>query len=100
MSLKLKHGAAMVFLLCGCATPYQKASDSQSLGYNEEKIGEGVYKLTYMANALTQAEDALKYWHQRARELCASYDYDHNETLTMLTGKSYNPAIFSMQTFL
>lgn len=89
--------AIVVLAVGGCATGYQKASSFHPLGYTDEKVGEGIYRLTYKVNANTPSADASKYWHQRANELCGSGDYDHNEKLTMVNHRDYNPAIFSYQ---
>jgi hypothetical protein len=45
-------------------------------GYSDEKIGEGVYRVTTLVNAFTTPDDALKYWRRRAAELCGSETYE------------------------
>ena len=68
--------ACTVTLLVGCATPYQKKTILDGLGYSDEKLEDGVYRVTYVVSPFTPPEDALKYWHQRARELCGSDGYE------------------------
>jgi hypothetical protein len=98
MNIKqLAFAVSVAMLLSGCATKYQKKTIWDGLGYTDEKIAEGVYRITYLVNANTPAEDAVKYWHQRATELCGSSDYDHDEKLTSQNNRDYNPAIFSYQ---
>jgi len=85
-------------LLGGCATQYKKKTIWDGLGYTDEKISDGVYKVTYLVNALTPPGDALKFWHQRAKELCGNSDYEHDAKLTSKIIEDYNPAIYSYQT--
>jgi hypothetical protein len=73
----------LMLILSGCATGYQQKNIWDGLGYTDEKIGDGVYRLTYLANAITPPESTMKYWHARARELCGSGNYEHSAKLTM-----------------
>jgi hypothetical protein len=79
-------------LVSGCATKYGKANSINPLGYTDEKIGEGIYRLTYMVSDLEPREVASKYWLQRATELCGSSEFEHNEKLTVLNKPAFNPA--------
>jgi hypothetical protein len=65
-------------LLGGCATPYQKKSFWTGPGYEDEKLAEGVYRVTSLVNQITSPEDAVKYWHRRAQELCGSPTYEES----------------------
>jgi len=65
------------------------------IGYTDEKISDGVYRVTYEVNGHTSSQDALRYWHQRATELCGSSDYDHDEKLTTHNHQTYNPASYT-----
>lgn len=69
---------ATAALLMGCATPYQKRTFWTGTGYNDEKIADGVYRVTSLVTPPSTPEDAVKYWHQRAKELCGSDDYEPN----------------------
>jgi hypothetical protein len=87
----------VLVLLSACATGYQKKTMWDGLGYTDEKISDGVYRVTYLVNAKTPPQDALKYWHMRAKELCGSENYEHDAKLTSKNNRSYNPAIYSYQ---
>src|SRR5262245_53555487 len=89
--------APLMLILCGCETGYQQKTILDGLGYTDEKIGDGVYRVTYLVNALTTPEAAMKNLHARARELCGSSRYDHTAKLTMQNHPSYNPALYSYQ---
>jgi hypothetical protein len=93
----LRAAVPLMLILGGCATGYQQRSGWDGLGYTDQKVGDGVYRLTYLANAYTTPEDTMKYWHARARELCGSRHYEHNARLTMQDHSSYNAALFSYQ---
>jgi hypothetical protein len=87
----------LMLILCGCETGYQQMNIWDGLGYTDEKIGDGVYRLTYLVNAVTPPEVAMKHWHARARELCGSSRYDHTANLTMQNHPDYNPTLHSSQ---
>jgi hypothetical protein len=88
-------GACVV--LSACATGYQKMNVWDGLGYTDEKVADGVYKLTYLVNANTPAQDALKYWHVRARELCGSDNYQHDEKQTIYVNR--NAGVYGSTTY-
>ena len=69
---------ATVAFLGGCATPYQKRTFWTGAGYTDEKIADGVYRVTSLVTPPSTSEDAVKYWHQRAKELCGSDGYEPN----------------------
>jgi len=93
----LAAAVPLMLILSGCETGYQQKTILDGLGYSDEKIGDGVYRLTYLVNAYTPPEAAMKYWHARARELCGSGSYDHGAKLTIQNHPSYNPALYSYQ---
>ena len=55
-------------MLVGCATPYQPKGFRG--GYDEVEVKPGVYFLTFEGNGYTGSGTVMKYWHQRAKELC------------------------------
>jgi hypothetical protein len=90
----LSAAVPLMLILSGCATGYQQKSMWwDGLGYTDEKIGDGVYRVTYLANAITPPESTMKYWHARARELCGSSNYEHSAKLTM----QKNPTVYNYQ---
>jgi hypothetical protein len=62
-------------LLISCQTSYRAKNIIDGLGYQDEKVQEGVFHISYNVNANTQAQQALSYWHQRATELCGDSNY-------------------------
>ena len=69
---------ATAALLAGCTTPYQKRTFWTGTGYNDDQIADGVYRVTSLVTPFTAPEDAAKYWHRRAKELCGSDAYEVN----------------------
>jgi hypothetical protein len=62
-------------LLMGCQTGYRAKSIIDGLGYQDEKVQEGIFHIKYNVNAHTPANKALDFWHQRAEELCGNNHY-------------------------
>jgi hypothetical protein len=62
----------LVVLISGCKTTYQPRGSTG--GYEDKKLGEGVYYIYSRVNASTEPKKALEFWHRRAKELCGS-DY-------------------------
>ena len=87
----MKRFLAMLLCAATCAactsTPYQP--NGATGGYSEEKIANGVYKLSYLVNANTPPDAALSFWHQRAKELCGTSDYASDVKLTTKSNSSF-----------
>ena len=68
--------------LLGCAaTPYQKYDGLLSRGgYEEEKIGENSYRLTFTGNGFTDPAQVNAMWLRRATELCHGSPKEINPT--------------------
>ncbi|MGJ8679744.1 hypothetical protein [Paraglaciecola sp.] len=66
---------AMITLLLGCQTSYRAKSIIDGLGYQDEKVQDGIFHIKYNVNAHTPATKALEFWHQRAEELCGNKQY-------------------------
>ena len=88
-NIKLLMLLSACVVLASCATGYKKKSAWDGLGYTDEKVSDGVYEVTYLANALTPNQDALKYWHMRAKELCGSDSYQYDVKETIQANKNY-----------
>jgi hypothetical protein len=72
----------IVALMCasmvmqGCSSPYQPlASSPNGLGYADEKLADGVYRITLVMHLFVSPADARKLWNRRAKELCGSNMY-------------------------
>lgn len=71
MALRLmKFGLVIAVFLTACATPYQPKGFTG--GYEEAEIQPGVYFLEFLGNGYTSLPTVVKYWHQRANEVCAA----------------------------
>ena len=70
---------ALMLAVAGCATSYQNRTPWRSgFGYADEKIAEDTYKVTFLANSMTDRDTVLKLWHRRATELCEGSGYEHD----------------------
>lgn len=60
--------------IASCGTSYRPLGEvsnfSGSGGYGEKELGNGVYKLTFLAEYYTKTKKVEEYWHRRAKELC------------------------------
>jgi hypothetical protein len=77
MAAKIVWTIALILAVAGCATTYHKSIWGGD-GYTDEKIAEDTYKVTFSGNGVTERQDVLKMWHQRAATLCGSSGYEHN----------------------
>ena len=71
--------AALLALLAGCATPYQRMGFAG--GVTDRPMGEGRFFVEVRVNGYTSSGTALQYLHRRSQELCvgagyASYAFD------------------------
>ena len=80
----------VIILFLGC-TPYQPLSPNppptpfQALmrgglispggGYASSQIGENEYEVLFAGNGFTSMERVVRFWHQKAKELCESENY-------------------------
>jgi hypothetical protein len=56
---------------CSLATPYQaKGSHAVGGGYEDRKLDEHTFWVSYVGNGWSTPEQVLAFWHQRANELC------------------------------
>jgi len=63
-----------LFIVGGCATstPYQKTGFRG--GYTDFETQPGIYYVSFRGNAYTSKETVIRYWHQRAAEICEGSD--------------------------
>lgn len=71
-------------------------------GYKDRLIETGRYELVFKGNGFTSLEDAEKYWHRRAAELCkGEYTYEftndklNNDEAAVPIGAVFVPMKFS-----
>ena len=63
------------FLLSSCATPYQAYGATG--GFNETRINENVYRVSFKGNAYTSLEKATYFTLLRSAELTLEKGYNH-----------------------
>ena len=64
----------VVFVVGGCATstPYQKSGLRG--GYTDFETQPSIYYVSFRGNAYTRKETVIRYWYQRAAEICGGTD--------------------------
>lgn len=67
--------------IAGCATPYQPFELFGRGGYQERKISEDVYQVTYYGNHVTSMETLNALLLYRSAELTLNNGYDYFEVL-------------------
>jgi len=82
--LRLLFTLLLGLILAGCATPYRAQSGSGG-GYSDEKLGEGSYKIRYVASGETEVMEVYRMWHRRATELCGSDKYQYDVAMKLTT---------------
>jgi len=75
---------ASLAALVGCSTvsTYQ-ARGGWGGGYADEKLADGVFRVTYVVTPGTATQDATRFWTMRARELCGPDVTDLHHKTTM-----------------
>jgi len=64
----------------GCSTYKQRDEGLGKMGYEEIKLEDGTYKLSYYGSSLDDAEDVTEKWNKRASELCGKGKYQADVT--------------------
>jgi len=65
--------SAYILLLSGCgSTPYQPSGYTG--GYTDFETQPGIYYVSFRGNGYTDKDTVVKYWHQRAAEICQGRD--------------------------
>ena len=72
--LKLFVAMFVAFILVGCATTYTPRGGGG--GYQERRINDNFYRLTFVGNGSTTQETVQTYWLYRAAELAIEKGYD------------------------
>lgn len=78
--MKNKLMIGLLVFLTSCATGYQKSSDfflSNKFGYQDYRIDENKFSVTFTANEYTSHDLVMKYALKRASELCIQNGYSH-----------------------
>lgn len=67
----------MALAACARPTPYQAAANQGSLGYSEEAIGSGHYRVGFNGNGITTRKTVDLYLLYRAAELTEANGFDY-----------------------
>ncbi len=62
--------------LAGCATYKSSESGFSKIGYEEKKLDDGSYQLTYYGSGFSKHDELIELWHKRAGELCGGRQYE------------------------
>lgn len=73
----LLGAAGLALAACATSTPYAPADSGGGYGFNEQKIEDDRYRITFRGNSLTQREQVETYLLLRAAELTLAEGYDH-----------------------
>lgn len=60
----------------GCSTYKPRDQGLSKVGYQEHKLEDGSYQLSYYGASHQSRETVEELWHQRASTLCANRSYD------------------------
>lgn len=76
----MKNKAPIILLtviLASACSSYKPLEDGVfKVGYQETKLVDGGYQLTYYGSDRDDEEDVKNFWHRRARELCYPATYE------------------------
>lgn len=89
--------AISVITVSGCSTYKPRDEGFGKMGYEETKLEDGTYSLSYYGSSLDDEEDVKKKWHKRAYELCGKSDYQSDVSTREWTYEGYTiipPLIF------
>ncbi len=79
----LAASISAALLLISCATPYQPKGFSG--GYTDFETQPGIYFVSFRDNGYTSRDIVIRYWHQRAAEICGGrqgYEIISSDALT------------------
>jgi len=65
-----------VVIASGCSSYKAREDGVFNVGYEEIKLEEGGYRLTYYGSDHDDEEEVKKLWHRRAQELCSPAEYE------------------------
>lgn len=80
----------VVTWLAGCASPY--GPSGMTGGFNEEKLADNRYRVSYFGNGYTGEDMVVKYWLYRCAELTQQNGFTYFALLAPLVGYDLAPA--------
>lgn len=75
--------------LIGCTTYKSSKSGLSKIGYEERRLDDGSYQLTYYGSGFSKHDKLITLWHKRAGELCSGRQYDSKTTNEHWVSDSY-----------
>ena len=76
-------------VITGCSTYKQREEGFGKMGYEETKLEDGTYRLSYYGSTLDNEKDVKKKWNRRASELCGKNMYSSEVTTKEWTYDGY-----------
>jgi len=61
--------------ISGCSTYKPREEGFGKMGYEEQKLDDGTYVLSYYGSSMDDEEDVREKWNKRASELCGGTQY-------------------------
>jgi len=81
--------AIILGAISGCSTYKPRSEGFGKMGYEETKLEDGTYKLSYYGSSSDSEEDVKKKWNKRASELCGKQEYTAEVTSKEWTYDNY-----------
>jgi len=75
--------------LVGCATYKSSESGLSKVGYEEKRLDDGSYQLTYYGSGFSEHDELIALWFKRAGELCGGRQYESKTTNEHWVSDSY-----------
>ena len=89
-----------ILFVIGCATPYKRATNPYSEGYYDTLLQEGVYDITFNANAETNIKQVKDYVLLRAAEVCLENNYKTFYIVSKDDNSTTDSAIISQTSYI
>jgi len=67
----------ILFLLSGCATPYQPKTSAYGYGYSESQLGENIFSVRFVGSTSDSPEVVSDYAMLRAAEVTLEHGFSH-----------------------
>jgi uncharacterized protein YceK len=82
---------SIIVIISGCATASYKSREAgfTNYGYEENKIDENKYSISYYGAKSDSYEKLEEFWHMRAKEVCHSTNYQANVKRETYEGKTF-----------
>jgi len=72
----------LTLFISGCTTYKQRSEGFGKMGYEETKLADGTYKLSYYGSMHDDEDDVKEKWKKRATELCGNDKFQSDVSTT------------------